>query len=105
MNNYSVYLSHNQSDTNEIYKVLNKHLNIDLTKVNPEYLMGMDIEGKYTMIFNKSRLSFTFNNKVTPFDVCTFDNLIDEVLRDNIRFSGYVIHKDFDFLRDKIIRN
>ncbi|MGA3602192.1 hypothetical protein [Lysinibacillus agricola] len=105
LNNYSVYLSHNQTCTNDLLNTLSKHLSADLTKVRSDYLVGVDLGGKYTMVFNNSRLTFTFSQKVTENDITNFDVTIQNVLHDNLQYDGYVIHKNFEFINEKIIKS
>lgn len=104
MNNfYSVYLSQNQSNVDDISEVLNRHLNINLTKVSPTYAFGVDHYGRYTMNCDKSRMSFTFFNSVTKDEISIFDKKIDNLLSDKLNFNSCVINKKFSFIDDKII--
>lgn len=105
LNNYSVYFSHNKTGTNQIFETLKKYLSAELTSVRSDYLVGVDLNGKYTMVFNNSRLTFTFSTKVTELDITDLDIIIQNVLNDNLKCNGYVIHKNFDFTNEKIVKN
>ncbi|WP_339174825.1 hypothetical protein MKY51_01290 [Solibacillus sp. FSL R5-0691] len=102
-NNYSIYLSQNKPNSREISKLLNKYLNIELTEITPEYLTGVQKDGKYTLTVNKSRISFIFSNDVTKIDISSLDKIIEDILKEQSDYNGFIIHKDFHFLQDKVV--
>ena len=105
LNKYSVYLSQNKTTTSTISKILEKYLSAKLTKVRSDYLVGVEESGKYTMVFNNSRLTFNFSSKVTEPEIRKLDTIIEKVIDDCHHNNGYVIHKNFEFLNEKILRN
>lgn len=102
-NNYSVYLSQSKPNSREISNLLHKYLNIELTEITPEYLIGIQEDGKYTLTINKSRISFTFSNDVTKIDIISLDKVIEDILKEQNDYNGFIIHKDFHFLQDKVV--
>lgn len=102
-NSYNVYLSQNKPNSQEISILLNKYLNIKLTEITPEYLIGIQKDGQYTLTVNKSRISFTFSNDVTLFDITSIDEAIKNILNEQRDYKGFIIHKDFYFLQDKVV--
>lgn len=87
---YKFYLSGNVN-VKKFYKALPLYLTVDVERVNSDFIMGYDLEGRFTCYYKNNILSFTLAETLSKEEFIVINNQILALLHS----------LDYDVMGDK----